>query len=152
MQRLARAHANCIEGLPIFGGLMLVAVVIGRNGARLALSGTKALAATTWVRTSFVRMLSMRTRRNNAHAMKATRANKVRSFLGTGWRGADQASSAVASATPPAWASVQPRPVLSRLATASSPSAASAIARDSVIVRASFVSSPMPAAASRACA
>lgn len=27
MQRLARAHANCIEGLPIFGGLMLVAVV-----------------------------------------------------------------------------------------------------------------------------
>lgn len=28
MQRLARAHANCIEGLPIFGGLMLVALVI----------------------------------------------------------------------------------------------------------------------------
>ncbi|GAA0852358.1 MAPEG family protein [Aliiglaciecola litoralis] len=27
MQRLARAHANCIEGLPIFGGLMLVAIV-----------------------------------------------------------------------------------------------------------------------------
>ncbi len=27
MQRLARAHANCIEGLPIFGGLLLVAVV-----------------------------------------------------------------------------------------------------------------------------
>jgi uncharacterized MAPEG superfamily protein len=27
MQRLARAHANCIEGLPIFGGLMLAAVV-----------------------------------------------------------------------------------------------------------------------------
>ncbi len=27
MQRLARAHANCIEGLPIFGGLMLVAFV-----------------------------------------------------------------------------------------------------------------------------
>ncbi len=26
MQRLARAHANCVEGLPIFGGLMLVAV------------------------------------------------------------------------------------------------------------------------------
>ena len=23
MQRLARAHANCLEGLPIFGGLML---------------------------------------------------------------------------------------------------------------------------------
>jgi uncharacterized MAPEG superfamily protein len=27
MQRLARAHANCIEGLPIFGGLMVVALV-----------------------------------------------------------------------------------------------------------------------------
>ena len=26
MQRLARAHANCIEGLPVFGGLMLVAI------------------------------------------------------------------------------------------------------------------------------
>lgn len=27
MQRLARAHANCIEGLPIFGSLMIVAIV-----------------------------------------------------------------------------------------------------------------------------
>ena len=31
MQRLARAHANCLEGLPLFGGLMLVAVVAGRE-------------------------------------------------------------------------------------------------------------------------
>ncbi len=31
MQRLARAHANCVEGLPIFGGLMLVAIVTGRS-------------------------------------------------------------------------------------------------------------------------
>ena|SRR5580765_771316 len=31
MQRLARAHANCIEGLPIFGGLMLIASVSGRT-------------------------------------------------------------------------------------------------------------------------
>ena len=31
MQRLARAHANCLEGLPIFGGLMLVAVVADRS-------------------------------------------------------------------------------------------------------------------------
>lgn len=31
MQRLARAHANCVEGLPIFGGLMLIAVVTGRS-------------------------------------------------------------------------------------------------------------------------
>lgn len=30
MQRLARAHANCLEGLPIFGGLMLVAVAAGK--------------------------------------------------------------------------------------------------------------------------
>lgn len=30
MQRLARAHANCLEGLPIFGGLMLVAVIADR--------------------------------------------------------------------------------------------------------------------------
>jgi hypothetical protein len=26
MQRLARAHANCIEGLPVFGGLLLAAI------------------------------------------------------------------------------------------------------------------------------
>jgi uncharacterized MAPEG superfamily protein len=31
MQRLARAHANCLEGLPIFGGLMLVATVSGKS-------------------------------------------------------------------------------------------------------------------------
>jgi len=31
MQRLARAHANCIEGLPVFGGLMVVAVIAGRS-------------------------------------------------------------------------------------------------------------------------
>lgn len=31
MQRLARAHANCLEGLPIFGGLMLVAVAAGQS-------------------------------------------------------------------------------------------------------------------------
>mgnify|MGYP002392650776 CR=1 FL=1 len=32
MQRLARAHANCLEGLPVFGGLMLVALVTQRTG------------------------------------------------------------------------------------------------------------------------
>ena len=31
MQRLARAHANFLEGLPIFGGLMLVAAVTDRT-------------------------------------------------------------------------------------------------------------------------
>ena len=32
MQRLARAHANCLEGLPVFGGLLLLAVVAGKSG------------------------------------------------------------------------------------------------------------------------
>ncbi len=31
MQRLARAHANCVECLPLFGGLMIVAVIAGRT-------------------------------------------------------------------------------------------------------------------------
>jgi uncharacterized MAPEG superfamily protein len=31
MQRLARAHANCLEGLPIFGGLLVVAVLSGNT-------------------------------------------------------------------------------------------------------------------------
>jgi uncharacterized MAPEG superfamily protein len=31
MQRLARAHANCLEGLPIFGGLLLVAIATDRQ-------------------------------------------------------------------------------------------------------------------------
>ena len=50
MQRLARAHANCLEGLPIFGGLLLVALATGRTevtdplapwllGARIVQSG-----------------------------------------------------------------------------------------------------------------
>jgi uncharacterized MAPEG superfamily protein len=30
MQRLARAHANCVESLPVFGGLLLVAVATDR--------------------------------------------------------------------------------------------------------------------------
>lgn len=32
MQRLARAHANCIESLPIFGGLLLLAIATDRTG------------------------------------------------------------------------------------------------------------------------
>lgn len=31
MQRLARAHANCLEGLPIFGGLLAVAMMTGQT-------------------------------------------------------------------------------------------------------------------------
>ena len=30
MQRLARAHANCLEGLPVFGGLLVLALLAGR--------------------------------------------------------------------------------------------------------------------------
>lgn len=30
MQRLARAHANCVESLPVFGGLLLVAIATDR--------------------------------------------------------------------------------------------------------------------------
>ena len=32
MQRLARAHANCVEGLPIFGGLLAIAIMMSRTG------------------------------------------------------------------------------------------------------------------------
>lgn len=38
MQRLARAHANCVEGLPIFGGLMLVALATDRAAVTDALA------------------------------------------------------------------------------------------------------------------
>ena len=31
MQRLARAHANCVESFPVFGGLLLVALVTGQT-------------------------------------------------------------------------------------------------------------------------
>ncbi len=31
MQRLARAHANCVESLPVFGGLMLIALLAGKS-------------------------------------------------------------------------------------------------------------------------
>ena len=33
MQRLARAHANCVEGLPIFGGLLVFAIVTSKTAA-----------------------------------------------------------------------------------------------------------------------
>ena len=31
MQRLARAHGNCVEGLPIFGGLLVVVIITDRT-------------------------------------------------------------------------------------------------------------------------
>ena len=38
MQRLARAHANCIEGLPIFGAILIVAVLTGKANVTDALA------------------------------------------------------------------------------------------------------------------
>jgi uncharacterized MAPEG superfamily protein len=40
MQRLARAHANCVEGLPIFGGLMIVAIFSGKSALTDSLAYT----------------------------------------------------------------------------------------------------------------
>lgn len=31
MQRLARAHANCVESLPVFGGLLVLAIATGKT-------------------------------------------------------------------------------------------------------------------------
>src|SRR5690606_24281807 len=33
LQRLARAHANCVENLPVLGGLLLVAIATGHADA-----------------------------------------------------------------------------------------------------------------------
>jgi len=38
MQRLARAHANCVESLPVFAALLLVAIVTDRTGITNALA------------------------------------------------------------------------------------------------------------------
>jgi uncharacterized MAPEG superfamily protein len=38
MQRLARAHANCIESFPIIGGLLIVALLTDRAGITDALA------------------------------------------------------------------------------------------------------------------
>lgn len=43
MQRLSRAHANCLEGIPVFGGLLLVAIATGRT------SVTDGLAPGSWL-------------------------------------------------------------------------------------------------------
>ena len=40
MQRLARTHANCIEGLPIFGGLLGVAIIISKTDVTDPLAST----------------------------------------------------------------------------------------------------------------
>ena len=38
MQRLARAHANCIEGLPVFGGLLAIAMMTSKTNVTDALA------------------------------------------------------------------------------------------------------------------
>jgi len=38
MQRLARAHANCVEAFPIIGGLLVVALLTHRTGVTDALA------------------------------------------------------------------------------------------------------------------
>ncbi len=38
MQRLARTHANCIEGLPVFGGLLAVALMLEKTAVTDALA------------------------------------------------------------------------------------------------------------------
>lgn len=38
MQRLARAHANCVESFPIIGGLLVVALLINRTDVTDALA------------------------------------------------------------------------------------------------------------------
>ena len=38
MQRLARAHANCVESFPIIGGLLVVALLTNRTGITDALA------------------------------------------------------------------------------------------------------------------
>lgn len=44
MQRLARAHANCVESLPIFGGLMLVALIGNKTAVTDPLAGAFLIA------------------------------------------------------------------------------------------------------------
>ena len=56
MQRLARAHANCLEGLPIFGGLLLVAIVTGQTAITDPLAYSLLAAR---ILQSFVHLLSL---------------------------------------------------------------------------------------------
>jgi hypothetical protein len=44
LQRLARAHANCIESLPVIGGILLVAIVTRRTEITDALAAWLLLA------------------------------------------------------------------------------------------------------------
>ena len=56
MQRLARAHANCVEGLPVFGGLMILAIATERTGVT---DGLAYLFLATRVLQSLVHLISV---------------------------------------------------------------------------------------------
>ncbi|MNM34986.1 MAPEG family protein [compost metagenome] len=53
MQRLARAHANCVESFPVFGGLLLVALATGQTSVTdplaLVLLGTRIVQSSVHV-------------------------------------------------------------------------------------------------------
>lgn len=64
MQRLARAHANCVEGLPVFGGLLLVALVLDKtaatDGLALWLLGARIVQSTIHLISTSAPMVSAR--------------------------------------------------------------------------------------------
>ncbi|KQW22825.1 MAPEG family protein [Afipia sp. Root123D2] len=64
MQRLARAHANCIEGLPVFGGLLLVALVLDKtastDGLALWFLGARIIQSTIHLISTSALMVSAR--------------------------------------------------------------------------------------------
>ena len=64
MQRLARAHANCIEGLPIFGGLMVVALLTNRasvtDGLAVLLFGARVVQSTVHLSSLSVMAVNVR--------------------------------------------------------------------------------------------
>lgn len=64
MQRLARAHANCIEGLPLFGGLLLLALATQRTGITDALApwllGARVLQSSVHIASTSVPAVNIR--------------------------------------------------------------------------------------------
>jgi hypothetical protein len=64
MQRLARAHANCIEGLPVFGGLLLVALILDKtactDGLALWFLGARIVQSTIHLISTSAPMVSAR--------------------------------------------------------------------------------------------
>lgn len=64
MQRLARAHANCVEGLPLFGGLLLLALATQRTGITDALApwllGARVLQSSVHIASTSVPAVNIR--------------------------------------------------------------------------------------------